>query len=211
MAIAYEDYAHLVPHVLRTHFLWTGPWAAVKSSHFDVEDLMQEGRVGLLEAMKNYDAEHAGNPKFITYAYYCIYWAIYRYIDANLTSITLRGFRRDMERNGEHAKARFFRAMGIHPFSYFKQPFPWLRMEDLIVDRGAKLDLTDEEEHAWEKIQQMFSTEELDVVLQRYGGLTYEKLGEYLECSRETARKTVLGILDRIDEYVRKEVRNEAG
>jgi len=208
MTITFEEYAYLVPHILRTHFTWTGKWRFVNRAHISPEDLLQEGRVGLLEAIKNYDVDHAGRPKFITYAYYCIYWSIYRYIDANLTTVSLRGLRRDLEKNGELAKARFFRALGCQAFSDFPNQTAWWQIEHTIVDKGSQLDLTDDETHAWEKVQQAFSAEELDVVLRRYGGLTYDQLGEYMECSRETARKLVLGIVDRIDEYVKTEVKH---
>jgi len=210
MPNTYEDYAYLVPHVLRAHFLWASSKASTKLGrvHFELDDLMQEGRLGLLEAIRNYDEEHAGHPKFITYAYYCIYWAVYRYIDANLTPLTMRGLRRDLEKNGAHAQARFFRALGCRSFSSFTSASPIWRAEDLIIDQRGQLDLTDNEAHAWEKIQQVFDADELDIVLRRYGGLTYEQLGQYLECSRETARKVTIKILDRIDEYVRTEVMN---
>ena len=57
-----------------------------KSNSIDIEDLIQEGHIGLIEAAKRYDFYNPKKAKFITYAVYWIYKKINRFIEQKNTN-----------------------------------------------------------------------------------------------------------------------------
>lgn len=57
--------------------------------HFDVYDLIQEGSVGLLQAINLYDPDKKVENKFSTYAYYFIKWYIDRFVNVNKYDMTI--------------------------------------------------------------------------------------------------------------------------
>lgn len=57
--------------------------------HFDVYDLIQEGTVGLLQAINLYDPDKKVENKFSTYAYYFIKWYIDRFVNVNKYDMTI--------------------------------------------------------------------------------------------------------------------------
>lgn len=57
--------------------------------HFDVYDLIQEGSVGLLQAISLYDSDKKVENKFSTYAYYFIKWYIDRFVNVNKYDMTI--------------------------------------------------------------------------------------------------------------------------
>ena len=57
--------------------------------HFDVYDLIQEGTVGLLQAIKLYDPNKQVGNKFSTYSYYFIKWYMDRFVNINKYDMTI--------------------------------------------------------------------------------------------------------------------------
>lgn len=57
--------------------------------HFDVYDLIQEGTVGLLQAINLYDSNKEVETKFSTYSYYFIKWYIDRFVNVNKYDMTI--------------------------------------------------------------------------------------------------------------------------
>ena len=57
--------------------------------HFDVYDLIQEGTVGLLQAINLYDPNKEVENKFSTYSYYFIKWYIDRFVNVNKYDMTI--------------------------------------------------------------------------------------------------------------------------
>lgn len=57
--------------------------------HFDVYDLIQEGTVGLLQAINLYDPNKEVETKFSTYSYYFIKWYIDRFVNVNKYDMTI--------------------------------------------------------------------------------------------------------------------------
>jgi RNA polymerase primary sigma factor len=51
-----------------------------KTNSIDVDDLIQEGYLGLMAAAKKYNPDHAKRAQFVTYAIYLIDWRIKRFI-----------------------------------------------------------------------------------------------------------------------------------
>ncbi len=60
----------------------------------DIDDLMQEGYLGLYEACKRWDSEH--DVKFITYAQYWIQNKIHRYINSKGSAVRLPEYRLEL-------------------------------------------------------------------------------------------------------------------
>jgi len=56
-------------------------------------------------------------------------------------------------------------------------------------------ELSDFEDHCLEKLRANLLEWEVEALLLRFNGNTYSHIGQYLECSRETARKIVGNML----------------
>ena len=206
----YEKYKHLVEHIIEKHFSWAfrtngGESAMTVVRRYDRDDLLQEGRLGFLEAWQGFDENHSKKSKFTTYAYYAIYWKVFRFVYDNLTPISLRGYKNDVAKDTADARGRFCRALSCQLFSEMKGSTSDYQCE--IAARSSKdVDMTEEEQECWEKMQGAFKPWEIDILLQRSDGVTYESIGQYMECSREKARQTVHRLLSEMEGFVDREL-----
>ena len=219
--VDFETWQYLVDHVVKAKFFWA--YSRSNSVEFsnemprllDRDDLVQEGRLALVEAWDSYRHDNEAGAKFITYAHHCIYWKVYRYIYANKTPISMRGWQADYKQETAEAKQRLSVALACRLFS--EKPSKLTAPDDedygnTIADPYSLpswVDTQDFEDHCMEKISYHLRPYEVEALLHRMDGKSYSQIGQFLECSRETARKSVCELFRKVRHILTREVNYE--
>jgi RNA polymerase sigma factor (sigma-70 family) len=209
-AAMFDQWRHLVDHIVGHNFEWAYRAGASSvderpvSRLLEREDLLQEGRLALLEAWRDYRSDHEKRAKFITYAYYCVYWKVFRFVCNNLSPVSMRGWQKDFRSPDAARRWKFAAALACHLFSEVDGTDAVTPQGAAIIDYREK-ELSDFEDHCLEKLRAHLVDWEVEALLQRFSGKTYSQIGQYLECSRETARKVVKQMLEDAKEVLKAE------
>ena len=196
----FEQWDPLVAHVVRVHFWWVykqgGSGASEKLQRgIGYQDLIQEGRLGLLNAFERFSPDSPRAASFKTYAYKLIYRQIKAYIRDNISPVRLP----KNEPIGDLTRLQMTAAINYMEFSEIK---PNRRQVDEIEfaptppknvmwqdSPEAEIDESDFRERCMDTLRRNMYPYHLDILLKRQNGSTWREIGcEYRRC-REWARK----------------------
>jgi len=169
----------------------------------DYDDLYQEGVIGLLSAIKYFDANKEGATTFKNYAWIAISREIGAFVDKNMTPVTTPRYRAVLKGSAAiQEKHRI--AVGCVLFSelasFNKAPFqPFSEALSLSGDESAdelasRLDLV---EHAMQVLREKLPPKRLELLLSFFGGDTLAALGARYGVSHETIRNRVRASLEK--------------
>jgi RNA polymerase sigma factor (sigma-70 family) len=199
-SIQIEEWYKLVHKVLQTQFKHC--WRPYKNRRgINYMDLFQEGVLGLISAINGWEEEHDSGAAFTTYAWRCIYTTVANYADQNMTPITTSRWRSVQDGSekliAQHLLAtncRLFTEMGAawrgnysSPNSSFSEQLPDPRSHQHI----NRLERQDTIQEAMRRMRKEFGDKDVDMLVEYYGGATYEQLGRKLGTSYETIRKRI--------------------
>ena len=179
----FEQWRHLVEHIVGHNFEWAYRAGAASvdgrrvSRLLEREDLLQEGRLALLEAWRDYKTDHIKQAKFITYAYTCIYWTVFKFVCNNLSPVSMRGWQKDFHSSNAAHRGRFVAALACHLFSETDGEDAVVLQGESIVDYREN-ELSDFEDHCLEKLRANLLEWEVEALLLRFNGNTYSHIGQ---------------------------------
>lgn len=111
MQMTNEDFAQwksLVHYIISKHFSWAYDSKRGAGIHYkhklDYDDLVSEGYVALVKSHSGYN--NNGKAKFMTYAYKSIFRAVSKFINANLTPVTIRDLKKLMSQDKDSLRRR---------------------------------------------------------------------------------------------------------
>jgi RNA polymerase sigma factor (sigma-70 family) len=183
---SFEQYRSLVPWIAISRF---GQLYGKTVGCVSFDDLLQEGYVALLNALRTYDREHGSEAAFSTYSYFAIHKAMSHYLESNSAPVT-GGRAFNARRGGEELQAKF--AMAAKRILLSDLNFD--EWEAAIVDRTSPEEIVDEqdwEEHCINRLVEKMEPDELSLLVMRSLGASQKEIGDVLGISRRHAGRLV--------------------
>lgn len=192
----FERWQNLIHYVVKNVFFWaydSGSDRELKKYRrfLQYDDLFQEGAIGMLRAWKKYDPER-GDAEFKTYAFRAIVNQINRYIDGNLTPVSISGWRKIQGNDDIRAKLRA--AIGCSLFSELQvEDTEWMDVEDRRAagDPTEPIESKEWADHCVGLLKKGIGSRRLNLLMHRFKGATLKAVGARRRVSRERARQVI--------------------
>lgn len=192
----FNRWKYLVHHVIKNVFFWAYDSKENGSlkryrRFLQYDDLFQEGSIGLLQAWTNYDPDR-GEAEFKTYAFKAVVNQINKFIDANLTPVSISGWRKI--KVSEEIQSKLSAAMGCSLFSEIEE------------DGGTPVDVEDQRtagdptepvesqewaDHCVGLLKKGIGSRRFKLLMHRFKGATLKAVGARRRYSRERARQVI--------------------
>lgn len=160
----------------------------VESKGFDFNDLLQEGRLGLTQALKDFQEQK--NVQFYTFANLCI--------ERQLSSF-LRNITRDKHEilNNSLSLDTTTNTLG--------RPITDLILDDKNIDPEESFILMEEHQELFKKIEDSLTDIEKDVFNLRIQGFNYKEIEQLLNISKKTIDGRMARIKNKVSNIIDKE------
>lgn len=158
-----------------------------ESKGFDYNDLLQEGRLGLTQAMNDYKEQK--NVKFQTFANLCI--------DRQIASF-LRNIARDKHKilNESISLDSTTNTIG--------RPLTELILDDKNIDPELSFIELEEKTELYKKIEDLLTPLEQDVFNLRVQGFTYKEISEFLDITSKAVDGAISRIKNKISTMIKQ-------
>lgn len=159
----------------------------VSSKGFDFNDLFQEGRLGLTQAINDY--KNQSNVQFYTFANLCI--------ERQIASF-LRNIARDKHKllNDSISLDSTTNSIG--------RPLTELILDDKNIDPEVSFIEIEEKQELFSKIDKVLSNSERDVFNLRVQGFTYKEISQLLNITEKAVERTMGRIKVKINNIINK-------
>lgn len=217
----YEQWKRLPHHLVRKYFHWAfSQYSRGISRAIDYRDLVQEANLALVDAWDHYNSSHPSGAGFSTYAYRVILCRLTAYVDANVTPVTIRGWKRSVKVKSQEGSVRekLAAAMGCALFSeihadthdmarYREEP---MQVEDKAsLDAEIKVNDRDFRRHCMKVLKKKLTKEEYTLLLERYSGKSNPDIGATRNYTREYARRQLARAMLRATNILVPELRDD--
>lgn len=208
LALNNDSIIHLI---LNKHF----PWVYTPSGHpgFDLEDLLQIGRLALWDAAQHYDPHHNSGAKFFTYAQHHVYHSLAREMAQSTTALSKpyaynTNKQRHTEELADKADCCFRFSELIDPSAISEDEcdldFVLGKLSASFACQGntQEIDNEDELQYYLAKLHANLQPDELTLLLERARGATWKTLAQPRGCSQRTIRRWYQEALKRAREIL---------
>jgi RNA polymerase sigma factor (sigma-70 family) len=205
LPLNFENYQDVVFKVISKHYTSA---QNDRAGAYDLDDLKQEGRLALLEAMKTYDPNWP-DASFFVYAYVAVFKSLAKYCHKNSFPVTVARAsdvnRSDEKRVSPEGRDRYKAATKRLLLSDLEEG-DWEDAMADTTDPATVVDQLDLTQYCLEELNKQLRPDELGVLSLWACGASYGEISGVIGMSKSQARKIVRALIVKAAGFLKGEI-----